>query len=180
MKIRLPERKRTRLKDFCYNNEGSYFITICAKDRKCIFGKITKKYIENSNPIALEQKIVVDADVELSAIGETVLEVIDSSRNAYENIIVENYVIMPNHLHLLLYVKHNDIESTFSNSLISNYVAALKQKVNRTYGYNVFQRSFFDHIVRGEKDFDNIYDYIDNNPVLWEKDCFYINLEHDF
>ena len=174
----LPKRKRTRLKNFNYNWVSSYFITICTNDKKCILGTVTKRYIENDNEISREQKISVCADVKLSSIGKTVEKYIESSKKAYENVIgIENYVIMPNHIHLVIYVCPNNEKESSSNALIPRYVSALKHLVNKECGGNIFQRSYYDHIIRNDKDFDNISNYIDSNPICWEKDCFYVKAE---
>ena len=168
----LPIRKNTRLRNYNYNWMSSYFITICTKDHKKILCEINKKYIENKTDV-LYEKIPVSIELVLSDIGKIVEKYIESSKTVYENITVENYVIMPNHIHLLLYVSHNSDETTKTGEAIPKFVAALKHLVNKDCGENIFQRSYHDHIVRGEKDFDKIWDYIDGNPVIWEEDCFY-------
>ena len=168
----LPVRKTTRLKNYNYNWMSSYFITICTKEHKCILGEISKAYIENDGG-SIEKKIAVSACVNLTEIGKIVEKFIESSKSAYEDIIVENYVIMPNHIHLLLYVAHNEKETTKTSAAIPNYVSALKYHINKECGENIFQRSYHDHIVRGEKDYDKIWDYIDGNPITWKEDCFY-------
>lgn len=167
----LPIRKNTRLKNYNYNWMSSYFITICTEGHKCILGEIEKEYIDDT--LSVEGKVAVSAQVCLSKIGCVVEKYIESSKNVYENITVENYVIMPNHIHLLLYVADNDNETTKNCAAIPNYVSALKQYINRECGKNIFQRSYYDHIVRGEKDFDEIWSYIDGNPLCWNKDRFY-------
>ncbi len=173
MKKQLPNRKRLRLRNYNYSWEGSYFITICSKDRECIFGRVIKDYIDNDNILAVEKKIAVDAHVELSVTGEIVRKYIETGHTAYRNMFVETYVIMPNHLHLLLYVKGNKAFSNCSNSAVPNFVSALKHLINNECGKNIFQRSYNDHIIRNDKEFDKIYDYIEYNPQCWEKDCFY-------
>ena len=129
----LPIRKNTRLKNYNYNWMSSYFITICTEGHKCILGELEKESVEG--------KVAVSAQVCLSKIGCVVEKYIESSKNVYENITVENYVIMPNHIHLLLYVADNDRATTKSGAAIPNYVAALKQYINRECGKNIFQRS---------------------------------------
>ena len=151
---------------------SSYFITICTKEHKCILGEVIKEYNDN-NLSAPEEKFAVSAHVNLSEFGQIVRKYIESSKNIYENITVENYVIMPNHIHLLLYVAHNDKVTTKAGAAIPTYVSALKRYINKDIGRNIFQRSYHDHIVRGDKDFDKIWDYIDGNPISWHEDCFY-------
>ena len=171
-KKELPKRKNTRMKNYNYNWMSSYFLTICSKNHVNIFGSITKKYIENKAE-DFKERVPITAEVKLTEIGKIVQQYIESSKEVYKNIDVENYVIMPNHIHLLLYVSYNDNETKKFSAEIPKYVSSLKHLVNKECGENVFQRSYHDHIVRGEKDFDKIWDYIDGNPIRWHEDCFY-------
>ncbi len=95
-----------------------------------------------------------------------------------ERITVEKYVIMPNHLHLILHVagcaKGGASQSAAPyNSEVPKFVSLLKRCCNRLYGYNIWQISYHDHVIRGEVDFRKIWEYIDTNVLRWEKDCFY-------
>ena len=62
---------------------------------------------------------------------------------------------------------------TGANSTIPRIVSTLKRFVNRDLGYNVFQRSYHDHIIRNQSDYDEIWQYIDENPLKWQSDCYY-------
>ncbi|MBR5252022.1 MAG: transposase [Oscillospiraceae bacterium] len=95
----------------------------------------------------------------------------------YNNINIENYVIMPNHIHLLIFVDNpNGTSRTPSptNAVIPMFVSTLKRFCNKEIGHNIFQRSFFDHIIRDQADYENVYNYIDSNPSKWESDELYI------
>ena len=97
---------------------------------------------------------------------------------------MDKYVIMPNHIHLLLSVA---VESGTSrapsptttqkafraNQAVPHAISTLKRFVNRDVGYNVFQRSFHDHVIRGEQDYREIGQYIDQNPQKWQLDSFF-------
>ena len=90
-----------------------------------------------------------------------------------------NYVVMPNHIHLIvmLYSDDNVYRSeevkTSVNDTIPTMIAAFKRLVNKDIGFNVWQRSYHDHIIRDEKGFDMIWEYVEDNPARWKKDCFY-------
>ena len=161
--MELSQRKPTRLKDYDYNTDGYYFITICTKNKEKILCDIV-------GDGALDVP-----KIKLSKIGEIVNKYIISTNNIPE-ISVDKYVIMPNHIHLILIVKNDNGTSKApspTNNLISHCVATLKRFTNDEIGYNIFQRSFHDHIIRGEKDYKEIWEYIDQNPLRWEIDCFY-------
>ena len=101
----------------------------------------------------------------------------------YDNISIDKYVIMPNHIHLIIKVSNPiKINPNFcgtsrapnpTNATIPKYISLLKRYCNREIGASIFQRSFHDHIIRGEKDYAKISYYIDLNPQKWRKDCFY-------
>ena len=95
----------------------------------------------------------------------------------YPHINIDKYVIMPNHFHLILNIKDykNGASETAApyNSETSKFVSLLKRYCNREYGENIWQSSCNDHIIRSEKDYQKIWEYIDTNVIRWEKDCFY-------
>ena len=113
--------------------------------------------------------------IKLSEIGAIVEKYILSTNNINE-LTVDKYVIMPNHIHLILFLQNQNGTSRApspTNNIISHSISTLKRFVNKDVGYNIFQRSFHDHIIRGEKDYLKIWNYIDTNPQKWEEDCFY-------
>ena len=163
--MELPKRKSTRLKSFDYSRDGYYFVTICTHKKQKILcdivgegfplprltlqGKITEKYILNIN----KKYLCVKPD---------------------------KYVIMPNHIHIILQIDNNGRGDP--SPTISNVIGWLKYNItkeinqsNSRYGQNIFQRSFHDHIIRGESDYLKIWNYIDTNPAKWNEDCFYVD-----
>ncbi len=155
----LPKRKPTRLKNYDYSNNGYYFITICTDKKQCILGKI------------VGEGLCALPSIELSAIGKTVKNSIEYINKKYDNISVDKFVIMPNHVHLIIAKQtggHRDPPLQ-----IYNIIGDLKSFTTHEYGKTLWQRSFHDHIIRGEEDYLKIWNYIDGNPQKWEKDCFY-------
>ena len=173
----VSKRKPNRLKGFDYNSAGSYFITICSKNRENIFGDVERIFITNPDGDPSEQACPLKAIVALTKCGKTVQKYIESGKNAYQNMTVENYIIMPNHIHLIIFVKQDEKGTTRSNEAIARFVSTLKHLTNKEIGFSVFQRSYHDRIIRNEKEYDYIWDYIDSNPACWGKDCLnkYIN-----
>lgn len=100
------------------------------------------------------------------------------SGNNMDRVTVEKYVIMPNHIHILLMIDMDECgtprASSPTSAVIPRFVSALKRLVNQETGKNIFQRSYHDHIIRGRQDYLKIWEYIDNNPQKWTLDCFYI------
>ena len=114
--------------------------------------------------------------IHLLEIGKVCQNYIQSSNNIAE-ITVDKFVIMPNHIHLILIV--NNVGGTSrapspTNNIISHTISTFKRFVNKEVGHNVFQRSFHDHIIRDERDYLKIWNYIDTNPAKWSEDCFYV------
>lgn len=155
----LPKRKHPRLKSYDYSEQGLYFITICVKNREKLLCKIVGRD-------------VLDAPkTELTAIGKIVEKYINSINNA-SKITVEKYVIMPDHIHLMVFVENEDYygasgTSRPTHSLIPRMVSGFKRLSNKEIGRNIWQASYYDHIIRDEKDYLVRWDYIENNPALW-------------
>ena len=166
--MELPKRKPNRLSYYDYDSAGAYFITICTKDRKCILSEIV-----GDDALGVPK-------LQLTDLGKIVERYILSG-NQMERVMVEKYVIMPNHIHILLCVDL-DISGTPrasspTSAVVPNFVSALKRLANREIGKKIFQRSYHDHIIRNHADYLKIWEYIDNNPKQWELDCFYLEEE---
>ncbi|MBO5410671.1 MAG: transposase [Clostridia bacterium] len=162
-----PVRKRNRLKGYDYSQNGVYFLTLCTKNKKCILGRIVGDG---------------DSDVPnmvLSEYGRITEKYIQSIESAYSTVTLDSYVIMPNHIHLVieLYSEENICKKTLSkdsaNNTIPVVVSAFKRLVSKEVGYNFWQRSYHDHIIRNEAALNTIREYVANNQLRWKEDCFY-------
>ncbi len=164
--MELPKRKPTRLKNYDYNSEGAYFITICAHNRKRLFCSAVGSIHEST-------------EIKLNRNGLIVDEYIKKLETRFD-LKINKYVVMPNHIHLLIVVERSIRESTLQKrALISKAIGYLKMNASRDihkngYSDEIFQRSFHDHIIRDERDYLKIWNYIDTNPQKWKEDCFYI------
>ena len=158
--MELSIRKPTRLKGYDYSSPGAYFITICTKDRKELLGKIVG-----------DDALIVPKNI-LSEIGKVCDKYINNINSAYENISVDKYVIMPNHIHLLVVI-NGTMRASSPTSGIETVVRTLTTTVTKEIGYSVWQRSYHDHIIRSEEDHKKIWEYIDTNVLKWKEDCFY-------
>jgi len=157
--MELPKRKRTRLKDYDYSQNGAYFVTICTKDKE----KLLSEIIVGEGLCALPQN-------KLSPIGKEIENCIKHINNNYDNVVIDKYVIMPNHIHLIVML---DDSGGHGNPPLQNIIGQLKSFTTNKYKKQLWQRSFHDHIIRGGKDYQEIWQYIDTNPVKWTEDCFY-------
>ena len=161
----LPQRKPNRLKDYNYSQNGAYFVTICAKDRLELFATIDVG-------AAFCRPCLMQA-------GEIIENEISTLSRTYEGVFVDCYVVMPNHVHMIIAIagmwQHEASGRQNAAPTISRMMNQWKRAVSTKIGYSVWQKSFHDHIIRNEEDYIRIAEYIENNPVNWEEDCFYIS-----
>ena len=85
---------------------------------------------------------------------------------------IDNYVIMPDHIHMIIRIDEPQTSSTRANEKIPRMVAAFKRFCNAEIGRDIFQRTYFDRVIRDERDYEMIWEYIETNPAKWENDCF--------
>lgn len=162
----LPNRKQNRLRCFDYNQNGAYFITICVKDRKRILSKIN-----------VGAGVLDCPKIKLLKYGEIADKYINQLNNFYNNISVDKYVIMPDHIHLLISIQNGQsgtpvptngtIKSDDRNSVVGKFVSALKRFSNREYGENIWQPRYYDHIIRNQTDYNEVLEYINQNSAKW-------------
>ena len=157
----LPKRKPNRLRNFDYSTPGAYFLTICTAEGKCIFWE------QVGASIARPQK------PPLSQYGKIVDEAIREIPLHYPAVSVDHYVVMPNHIHLLLQIHTDEDGRPMVAPTASRVVQQLKGAITKRIGHSVWQKLFHDYVIRGEADYLKIWTYIDNNPARWAEDCFY-------
>ena len=159
-------RKPTRLSEYDYSSEGAYFLTVCSKGHRCIFSRVVGGG-------------VLDAPrCELSGYGKAVEQTLLEVAEHYENIHLESFVIMPNHIHLLLMCNGTSrtpspTAANRQNALIPSFIGTWKRFANKSAGAELFQRSYYDHIIRDEMDYIIRLRYIEENPAKWSSDEFY-------
>ena len=150
-----PVRKPTRIPGYDYSTDNYYFVTICTHEKKCIFGSVK----------------------ELSRYGKIAAESAIQITNHYSGVRVDKFVVMPNHVHLIVVIGC-DNRSEMNPGLervIGSYKAGVTRRIRQTApDEQIWQRSFHDHVIRNQKDYEKIWSYIDTNPMRWDKDCFYV------
>lgn len=160
MKKELPQRKRLRLKHFDYNSNGAYFITICTQGRKTLF-----------SPVGADS-------ISARMLKKSFEEIIGK----YKAVSAPIYVVMPNHFHAIITISREDMESSptvsqivqeFKRYSTIEYIKLVKSGLASPFDRQVWQRSFFDHVIRNQNDYDEIYKYIYENPLSWQYDKLY-------
>lgn len=160
------ERKNIRLKNYDYRRNGAYFITICIKDKKKILGTIS-----------VGATIGRPSQIILSKYGQIVDNVILDIPNHYDNIFIDKYVIMPNHVHLIVVID-NDGRAMHAPT-VSKVIQQMKGTITKQIGYPIWQKLFYDHIIRNQHDYQQIWKYIDDNPLKWELDKYYNEVRNE-
>lgn len=154
-----PIRKNLRLKEYNYSDAGYYFVTLCLKDRKCLFGDFVGRDVPGAPQMRYSEYGVIAND-RINTISEY----------------VDKYVIMPNHIHIILQINNSGSGAPGTSrptNRLSSIVGYYKKLVNKQIGFNVWQASYYDHIIRNEQDYLRICEYIDTNPLKWETDKYY-------
>ena len=152
-----------RLKNWDYSRNGAYFVTICSKDKAHIFGRVSVGRVAPGAPCT-----------ELTPIGKVVEKHILACNDFYENISVDKYVIMPNHVHILLSINAEHGAPGATRPTVSQMITAIKRLSNKETGQKLWQTSFYDHIIRDENDYLTRWKYIDDNPAKWAEDEYYL------
>lgn len=169
----LPVRKTNRLKNYDYTKNGVYFVTVCVHKHQNFLGQ----FINNNGDIAVgatalgrpHKQNTINSQIKLTPLGKCVDETIKNANNT--NVIIDKYVIMPNHIHLIIVMCNKTGDR--GRSPLQYIVRNIKSYVTKFAGFSVWQKSFHDHIIRNEKDYRRITEYIENNPQNWINDCFY-------
>ena len=106
----------------------------------------------------------------LTPIGKEIERSIQYMNDNYIGITIDKYIIMPNHIHLIVIL---DNSGGHGSPPLQNIIGQLKSYTTNRFGNTLWQRSYHDHIIRVEKDYRKIWEYTDTNVIRWEQDCFY-------
>ena len=183
-----PKRKNIRLTTYDYSAPGAYFITVCTKDKKNLFwsdvgGSDGSAAGGRYSDLSEWQRSVCDADasaarrapgtatgidrpedVPLNHNGQIVDQAIKSIPEHYPTITVDRYVIMPNHIHLLLQIHGGADGRSLIAPTISTVVRLMKSAASHEAGFALWQKGFYDHVIRSDADYLDCWQYIEGNP----------------
>ncbi|MBR0541220.1 MAG: transposase [Clostridia bacterium] len=150
-----PKRKHPRLKDNDYRY-GYYFVTICVKDKKRLLSRVI-----------VGRDAHIPPQIKLSSYGKIVEENILKINEKYENAKIENYIIMPNHIHFIVALeseRDGGMWASRPTSLIT-IVKTLKTLVTKKIGISIWQSSFYEEGIRSQKHYENAWNYIEYNAL---------------
>jgi REP element-mobilizing transposase RayT len=160
-------RRPIRLRDYDYTQDGVYFITICARNRQCLFAE------------------VVGDEMRLNKYGEIVGEQWEKTEMIRREITLDVFVVMPNHFHAVVVMDGAHSRAPLQDSpvlyrppkslgaLVAGFKSAVTTRINTlrdTPGVPVWQRNYYDHVIRNQQAYDRIRQYILSNPALWASD----------
>lgn len=157
----IHHRRSIRLKEYDYSLEGAYFVTICTHQKECLFGDIT------------------DAKMHLNQYGSIVQACWGDLPSHYPHVYLDESIIMPNHMHVIILIGPSDggvgarHALPLLGTIVGSFKSAVARKVNllrHTPGYPVWQRNYYEHIIRNDKSLEAIQVYIQANPLYWAKD----------
>lgn len=164
-------RRSIRLKDYDYSGAGGYCLTICSFKRCSIFGE------------------VINSEMYLNKIGRVVEDEWIRTEYLRQEIVLDEFTIMPNHLHGIIMITESDAVGATGgsplqtkgpkprsiSSVIAGFKSSATKRINKmlgTPGMPVWQRNYYEHIIRNEFDLNEIREYILHNPLRWELDAY--------
>ena len=148
-------RKPNRIEAYDYASAGAYFITVCTADREKLFW--SDRGGELRSP----------AKVQLSDIGLVVDCEIQKMDTVYDVVHVDKYCIMPDHIHFILSICTGESGQTQFAPTISRVIKQFKGSITKQIGKSIWQKSFHDHCIRNRRDYEEIWEYIENNPLKY-------------
>ena len=176
----LAKRKIIRIKNYDYSSRGAYLITICTDSRKQLLSQICMMDANNQESVGdgaldIPPRSKHKPKVTLTPIGKIVEKYLLSSENI-PGVKIDSYVVMPDHIHAIIILtpdKYNTIGNGMSrapsptNHMIPHIVSTFKRFCNKEIGYNIFQRSYYEHIIRDKEDYETRRKYLYENPLRW-------------
>jgi REP element-mobilizing transposase RayT len=171
----IHRRRSIRLRHYDYAQAGAYFVTVCTQNRECLFGKI------------------VDRTMVLSDAGKMIQMVWNKLPIHYDGVDIDQFIVMPNHVHGILVlvgagpracpdlktgrpqgvaptISLPDVMHRFKSFTTKQYRIGINQSQWSPFPGKLWQRNYYEHIIRGEEDLYKIREYIVNNPAGWDKD----------
>jgi putative transposase len=177
-------RRSIRIPGYDYSREGWYFVTICVENKLCMFGKIEQN------------------DMVINHIGRIIDYYWRKLPVHFNNVELDQYQIMPNHFHGIIHIvraKHSNATDAITclntndnasplqmpygtkcgslGAIIQNFKSVTSRKINgihKSIDTRVWQRNYWEHVIRDDKDLKRIREYIINNPLKWEDDKYYL------
>ena len=166
--MNLQNRHSIRLKGYDYSSAGAYFITICTQNRRPLFGNI------------------IDETMILNDAGRMVLKWYTELENKYADIKCNEKMVMPNHFHCIIEITNIHYTNTtmgehigsplprvlqwFKTMTTNEYISGVKNYSWSPFYKRVWQRNYWEHIIRDINEYDRVSEYIITNPQKWGND----------
>src|SRR3989338_4418844 len=154
-------RKRLRLPDYDYSSEGAYFVTICTQNRQCLFSNIT------------------DGEIRLNEAGKMNQTRWQQLPQRFDNILLDEFIIMPNHVHGIIKIAEagtrpaptlGAVIGVFKSITTHDYILNVQHHNWPPFPGKLWQRNYYEHIIRNESELNRIRQYILDNPINWDQD----------
>jgi putative transposase len=160
-------RRSIRLKGFDYSRSAIYYVTICVQNRECLFGTILQN-----------QMLLNDAGGMVSAEWLAL-------PSRFPSVILDKFVVMPNHFHGIIYISPDSSDNptlgqilgAFKSIVNNNYITGVNIKNWQPFDKRLWQRNYYEHIVRDDFGLQQIQAYIQNNPSTWHTDSLHPDIE---
>jgi len=183
-----PKRKLTRLKQYNYSQPGYYYVTICTYNRNLLFGKISNTYKESVGSQHAVTDTIPDKipKIKINQYGKIVCEEWKNTQCLRNNVELDQFMIMPNHIHGIIILNDTGaarcaptgLVSGSLSAIIHSFKSAVTKRINKlrqTTTPPIWQRNYYDHIIRNDKSLHKIRKYIVNNPATWDNDEHNLN-----
>jgi putative transposase len=195
----IHHRKSIRIKGYDYSKAGLYYITICTADRKCLFGKIVPVGVQNIEPLQSMNDMEINVGVQNFEPRRKKMILDDAGKIAnscwlqipehFPDAFLHEYIVMPNHIHGIIELRKSPVgvenfqprrheyQKIIPHS-IGSIVRGFKIGVTKWFRNNtdiekIWQRDYYEHIIRNAHSYERISDYIKENPNNWKKDDFF-------
>ena len=165
-----PKRKKIRLEGYDYNTAGLYFITVCTKGKRKLLCEIHEPFVGT---------VVLDGPlIRMSKYGEIVERRLQEMSDFYDDIKLDSFVVMPNHVHMMIRILEKEIGPSSSTvptlNKVGRFVGTFKRLSNREIGFNLWQSRSNDRIVRSDEEYIAYMEYMEANPRRWLTDEHYV------
>ena len=182
--MEIPQRKQNRLSEYDYGQEGAYFVTLCTQNRSRLF----QMELPVGNGKRHDTQVVPYGAIPdgvgggngtthrlCPTAGNAIIHKwVQETENKFPNIAIDKYVIMPDHLHLIVTIKERhagrslpDVMRFFKTMTTNEYIRGVKDGTLTPFDGKLWQKSYYDHVIRNQQDYNEIWQYIENNPTKW-------------
>lgn len=157
-------RRSIRLTGYDYSSQGMYFVTICTQNKTMLFGEIVGAALRGrpDNADGMIEKWLLETE------------------NKFKGIKIDKFIIMPNHVHCIIYIQGGhtgpplyEVVEWFKTMSTNEYIRGVKSGLYPPFNKRIWQRNYYERIIRNEAEYQRIWTYIDENPLRWADDEYY-------